>query len=190
MHRRGKNIKESLNFGKLILLGLKTYMYSASHVPGAKVLYNPFLDWLFKEKQLKQRQCHYVSHLLNKLIKDKLIKLANNGRLILTDSGKQKLSEFEFNDFSIIRSKKWDGKFRVIIFDISVDKNRIRTAVRRQLIFWGFLRLQNSVWVNPYECREVVSLLKQHFGVVKDVVYMTVESIEGDGWLRKEFDLI
>lgn len=186
---RKSRLKPSFSFGQLILSGVKDYLYLFSDAPHAKVLYVPFLDWLFAERQLKPRQRHYASRLLNKFIKDKLIELTTAGRLVLTEVGKRKLLNFEFNDFAIIKPKKWDGKFRVIIFDISVDKNRIRAAVRRQLIVWGFIRLQNSVWTHPYECREVISLLKEHFGVKNDVIYLTVESIENDRWLRKEFGL-
>ena len=190
MKKNPKFISEKLSFGKLILSGVKDYLYIGNCLPGSKVLYKPFLEWLFLENKLELRQHYYVHHLLKKFIVDKLIKLSKDGHLVLTDIGKQKLLNFKFSDFSIEKPKKWDGKFRVIIFDIKVSKNRERTAVRRQLIVWGFLRLQNGVWVHPFECFEVVSLLKEHFGVKSEVVYMTVESIESDSFLRKQFGLI
>jgi len=152
--------------------------------------YRALLDWMYEEKKINYRQKYYVKQVLDKMIKDKLVLLAKNGRLQLTEEGKRKLSDLKFKDFAISKPKIWDKKFRVIIFDIAVEKNSIRTALRRQLADWGFIRLQNSVWVTPYECKEVISLLKSHFGVDKNVVYLTVESIENDAWLKKSFGLV
>jgi hypothetical protein len=36
----------------------------------------------------------------------------------------------------------------------------------------------------------VVELLKKNFGVDKDVLYLTVDFIENDKWLQKEFGLV
>jgi len=139
--------------------------------------------------EFDKKQKYTISRAYKKLIADRAVVLESNGFLRLTDRGQKLLSDYELDEFTITKPKRWDGKYRVIIFDISEQKGKIRTALRRQLAIWGFVRLQNSVWVIPYECQEVVSLLKASFGVVKDVVYMTVDSIENDNWLRKEFGL-
>ncbi len=171
-------------------MGLKEYLYVFARAPQTEAkIYKKFLDWVFAEKAVKPSQRYYAKKVLTKMIKAKLVFLTKEGRLSLTEEGRKKLVDFEFNDFTIPKPAVWDGKFRVIIFDITVERNRIRTAVRRQLISWGFVRLQNSVWVHAYECQEVVGLLKAHFGVVKDVIYMTVDSLENDQWLKKELNL-
>ena len=54
---------------------------------------------------------------------------------------------------------------------------------------FGFICLQNSVWVYPYECQEIIDLLKQYLELKEEALYMTVESIENDKWLKKEFEL-
>ncbi|MEK7136257.1 MAG: hypothetical protein AAB821_01570, partial [Patescibacteria group bacterium] len=64
-----------------------------------------------------------------------------------------------------------------------------RDDLRNWLHGLGFVRLQNSVWVFPYECREVVMLLKFKLGVGSEVLYLTVEAIENDMWLKKTFSL-
>ena len=53
----------------------------------------------------------------------------------------------------------------------------------------GFVRLQDSVWVYPYDCEDLIVLLKADFKIGKDVLYMIVDEMEGDTHLRKEFGL-
>ena len=43
--------------------------------------------------------------------------------------------------------KSWDGKWRIVIFDIPENKRVIRNLFRRNLKKWGFKPLQKSVWV-------------------------------------------
>src|SRR3989344_3897454 len=52
-----------------------------------------------------------------------------------------------------------------------------------------FLKLQNSVWLYPYDCEDLISLLKADFKIGKDVLYMIVEKLENDWHLRKTFNL-
>ena len=53
----------------------------------------------------------------------------------------------------------------------------------------GFLRVQDSVWVSPHECEELVALIKAELRIGQDILYVIVESIENDGWIRKHFNL-
>jgi len=150
---------------------------------------NELFNFILGSGKIAKKQQYNVKRTINQLIKNKLILLSKDGKLELSDIGKKKMSDLEFGDFKIVKPEIWDKKYRVIIFDIPVEKNRIRHAIRRQLINWGFVRIQNSVWVNPYECQEVIGLLKNHFEVMKDIVYMSVERIENDGFIRKAFGL-
>ena len=54
---------------------------------------------------------------------------------------------------------------------------------------FGFVCLQQSVWVYPYHCQEIIELLKQYLELNVEVIYMLVDLIEGDEWLKKEFQL-
>jgi hypothetical protein len=49
--------------------------------------------------------------------------------------------------------------------------------------------MQDSVWIFPYDCEELVALLKADFKVGKDLLYMVVEKIENDHALRLHFNL-
>jgi DNA-binding transcriptional regulator PaaX len=153
-------------------------------MPGACELFRTYR----KLKKISRQQKYYFSKTVQKLITQKSI-VKRGEYLSLTEKGKKELIEYETGRKVIKKPKIWDGKYRVIIFDIPEEKKKIRWALRKQLIEWEFVRLQNSVWVHPYECQEVVALLKTSFGISKDVLYLTVDSIENDQWLRKEFGL-
>ena len=107
----------------------------------------------------------------------------------LTEKGKKKLLEYQLQEIKIKKPRKWDGKWRVIIFDIKEHRRFVRDGLRKELINLDFLRLQNSVWVHPYDCEEVIVMLKSHFKIGKDVLCLVVEKIENDKWLKKEFSL-
>ncbi len=90
---------------------------------------------------------------------------------------------------SIAKPKHWDGKWRIVIFDIAEPRRRHRTQLRRTLIALGFKRLQDSVWVFPYDCEELITLLKTEYGLGKEVLYIIADSIERDWEIIDHFKL-
>ncbi len=135
-----------------------------------------------------KRQSEIVSSSVGRLVKKGLLKF--NGRYYeLTIEGERKLRQFELVDYKLSPPKKWDKKWRVVIFDIPEKKKRIREQIRNMFITIGFQRLQDSVWVYPYDCEDVVGLLKADFGVGGDILYMIVDEIEGDVRLLQKFNL-
>lgn len=43
---------------------------------------------------------------------------------------------------------KWDGKWRVVVFDIPEGKRLVRDILRSRLKLWGFNQWQKSVWAS------------------------------------------
>jgi len=135
-----------------------------------------------------KRQNEIVSSSASKLAKKGLLKF--NGKYYeLTDEGGMKLRQLELQGYKLIRPKKWDGKWRVVIFDIPEKKRKVRDRIRNLFTSAGLYRLQDSVWVYPYDCEDIIGLLKTDFGVGKDVLYLIVDEIENDRHLREEFML-
>ena len=132
----------------------------------------------------RQRESINISRDL--LIKRGLLKF-DQGELMLTKKGEIILRRAEIVDLKLKRPKRWDEKWRVLIFDIPERKKILREKVRAMLITIGFMRLQDSVWVYPYDCETLVKLLKIDLNICKEVIYMIVESIEYDKNLKKYF---
>jgi len=97
---------------------------------------------------------------------------------------------------NILRNKKdkikWDGKWRVIIFDIPEMSRKDRNFLRRELKWIGFKELQKSVWVYPYEIEKGLKLLlklwKTEFR--GDIRFLNVEKINEDRDLKSHFKLV
>ncbi len=114
-----------------------------------------------------------------------------NGKKVarITDKGENKLDFLDKHNFKLKIPKKWDGRWRVVIFDIKESRSKTRFLLRKTLSQIGFVRLQNSVWLYPHDCEDLISLLKADFKIGKDVLYMIVEKLENDWHLRKTFKL-
>ena len=108
----------------------------------------------------------------------------------LTGKGKKKAGKYQIDDLSIKKPKKWDVKWRVLIFDIE-DKQRIkREALRGKIKELGLYQLQKSVWVHPYDFKKEMAILKEFFGLT-DQEFKVIEAskIENDELARKFFSL-
>ncbi len=116
----------------------------------------------------------------------------NNHQLYinLTDEGRKKAGRFQIDALEIKKPAKWDKKWRVVIFDIP-DLNRIkREAFRGKLREIGFYQLQKSVWINPYDCRDEIELLREFFGLdEKQVRLIVADDIEEDIYIKGVFKL-
>jgi len=96
----------------------------------------------------------------------------------------------QIDDLEIAKQKKWDKKWRLVIFDIAQIKKIYREAFRGKLKDLGFRSLQKSVWVHPYECQVEIELLKDFFGLSdKELRLIVAQSIGIDEEFKKEFRL-
>src|SRR3989304_4484269 len=127
-----------------------------------------------------------VAAIAPNLVKNGLLQY-KNGFLELTKNGETELELLEMKGWKMDKPKRWDGRWRMLIFDIPETRRPARDKVRQTLSTIGFYRLQDSVWIYPYDCEDLVTLLKTDFRVGKDLLYLIVDSIENDKNLRKSF---
>lgn len=108
----------------------------------------------------------------------------------ITDAGRQILAfEQEQIRLRTMKPYRWNKRWRVVIFDIPERRRRTRDRLRHMMQEAGFVRLQDSVWVFPYDCEDFISLLKSELKIGAAVLYMVVEHIENDSHLRAHFAL-
>lgn len=136
----------------------------------------------------KPRQKEIIKIARGRLIRAGLL-VYEDGVLSLTNKGELKLRQLEAANFSIWKPKKWDQKWRMLIFDIPEKRKGLRDKVRNTLVSIGFRYLQHSVWVYPYPCDDLIALLKADFRIGQDLLYLIVESVENDEKLRQIFGL-
>jgi len=56
--------------------------------------------------------------------------------------------------------RKWDGQWRMLVFDLPVSQGRVRARLLRWLRQNGFGYLQDSVWIHPDPVSEIADVLK------------------------------
>jgi len=140
-----------------------------------------------------KRQREVIRRAQKRLIKQGFLARNNNGFVCLTKKGTGELEYLEHNNFEKWRREnlpsKWDKKWRILIFDIKEKRRGLRDYIRCKLESIGFRRVQDSVFVFPYDCEDLIALLKADFKVGRDLLYIVADEIENDRWLRECFDL-
>ena len=112
-----------------------------------------------------------------------------DGKLRLTSKGQALFLRLQLKHVGLVRPRRWDGKWRLLIFDVPENRKGQRELIRRMLIQIGFVRLQDSVWLYPYDCEDLIVLLKADIHIGKDLLYIIADSIENDIDYRNHFDL-
>lgn len=107
----------------------------------------------------------------------------------ITRKGEIKLKKFSIELIKIHKPKKWDGKWRLVMFDIPIRFTKGREALRYHLRELGFYQFQKSAWIYPYPCKDEIIFVADFYGLSKYMEVLTVESILRDEKMRKTFGL-
>jgi CRISPR-associated endonuclease Cas2 len=136
-----------------------------------------------------KRRKEVINQARERLITKGLLERNEKGFLKLTPKGETKLRELERREYQLPPPKKWDKKWRLLIFDIPEKRKVLREKIRNTLRTIGFSQLQKSVWIYPYDCEDLIALLKADFKIGKDLLYLVVEEMENDKKVRAMFGL-
>lgn len=79
--------------------------------------------------------------------------------IINTDQVIVKLTDLGREALGVEIEEEWDGRWRIVIFDIPEEKRIIRNLFRRRLKDWGLKRWQQSVWITKRNVSEKLRLL-------------------------------
>jgi DNA-binding transcriptional regulator PaaX len=106
----------------------------------------------------------------------------------ITKEGKKQIMAF---DLKSLRPKpgKWDGKWRMVIFDIEERKRLKRDYLRKYLSQLGFKEIQKSVYISPFDCENELHYLKEILDVGEWVRIGLLEKIENESELKIMFGL-
>ena len=138
----------------------------------------------------KYKYNYQIKTVASRLANRGLVRFKDKGFIELTEKGQREFHRLEQE--AILRSsfrRRWDKKWRMVIFDIPERYRRIRDKLRMTLQSYGFRQLQASVWIFPYDCEDIITLLKADLGVAGSVLYTIVEKLENDSRIKKEFGL-
>ena len=109
-------------------------------------------------------------------------------QLIISNQGRLRL-ERKFSYFKLER-KRWDGDWRIVIFDLPESLKKWRDYLRNELKSnLGFWPLQESVYITPYPVMGELNELLKEWNLRKYFRYITVTEIDNEHELRQAFGL-
>lgn len=99
-----------------------------------------------------------------------------NNLPIITAQGKQKLESLipKYNE-----TRTWDSRIYLVIYDIPRERNMIRNYLRDYLIKIGCGKLQDSVWLTPYNPKKLIEEFVEKYKL--DLDSIIISSIGKDG---------
>jgi len=109
--------------------------------------------------------------------------------LSITKEGASALGSVTHKTRGLLHTKKWDYKWRIAAFDIPEKYAPLRNKIREILKHAGFVLLQQSIWIFPHDCEELVQLIKRESNLAPHILYGVLEYIEDEARLKKLFKL-
>ena len=137
----------------------------------------------------RHRRKSYIRTTLKRYKQRGLIE--NKGsKLVITAKGLKKLKRKILRRKTLHggrNKKQWDGKWRLITFDVPIKYRKERDLLRSLLREFGFYQLQKSVWVCPNYMSEELWKFLVDYELDKFCRVMLVEFLEGDEDIKKHF---
>lgn len=107
----------------------------------------------------------------------------------LTATGRKRALQYQLNLTKITPSKKWDGLWYLVMFDVPEDKKQARRAVNLALKKLGCVQYQKSVFITPYPCKKEIDFVGEAFEIRKHIRVVTAREVEGVESIKKAFKL-
>lgn len=168
----------------LLLAGLGLVIPIALVAPGLPLALKPFL----------KRKNYYPSEVkktLNRLQTQQLISInyeEKETKIELLEKGRKRMLSYEIGNLKLNNSK-WDGVWRVIVFDIPEKKRVARDFLRSKLRELGFYQFQKSVLITPWDCKDIVDFVKHYYLVGDCVNLILAKGLDQEDYLKEYFKL-
>jgi CRISPR-associated endonuclease Cas2 len=176
----------------LSLLGKGLLLTTLFMVPNAGRAMKPLLqeesDW---DAWKRYNPCYLKGTIkrLEKLKDVRLKKIGDQMVVVLTDKGKRRILKYALDELKIKKPRFWDGKWRLVVYDLPVAYKGEREFLRETLIRLGFYKFQESVYIYPYECQDEIEYLRSFLAAREHIRILIVDQIENDQAFRTYFDL-
>lgn len=161
--------------GKLTVGGVVYYPY--------KLLYRD-LEKIAKRNSVYQalRRAEKGGFVRKKIIDEEIY-------IALTKFGRDRLKKLKNKpDFDMkVEDKEWDGKYRLVFFDIPEKNRAVRDLLRSKLKKLGFVGWQKSVWVGR---KDVTNELRRFFEKIGLQDYALVIETKDIGSKKLEYFLL
>ncbi|MBU4480045.1 hypothetical protein KKG48_01205 [Patescibacteria group bacterium] len=142
---------------------------------------------------LKEIDKQTLKKAINKLYETKMVNEIKNSdgttTLILTDEGKKRALTFDLDSLKIKKPKKWDGKWRIILFDVPEKKREVRDALRYHFQNIGLFEYQKSVFICPYDCRDQIEYIVEINDARRFVRFIIADYVDNELHIKAVFGI-
>ena len=181
---------ESLTKEILFIAAAGPIILSSLFLPNAPQMLKPFLKWRKDWDKIDHRLIYNAIKRLNRKRLIELIQKGDKTYIKITSGGKELIKNFDYDNIELSNHKKWDKKWRMIIFDVPEKKNKERRALSIKLKDLGFYPLQESVFIYPHNCRDEIDFICNFLSIDNYVNYCVVDMLDKkEGDLRRFFNL-
>ena len=133
----------------------------------------PLVLKMFKANDYRDR--YRITRIMKKLKNKKLLDIyekEGEERIEITEKGKKRIVRYQIDELKLNRPKKWDGQWRIIMFDIPEKFKKGRDALAKKMKDMEIYPMQKSVYVCPFHCKDEIDFVSEVFGVRKFVHYV------------------
>ena len=109
--------------------------------------------------------------------------------LVLSDEGRERALIYNLEKMEIIRPDHWDGKWRIVMFDVPEKIKRVRDALRMHFKGMGFYEFQKSVFVHPHPCKKEIEYIMEFYNARRYIRFIIATEIDNALELKKHFGL-
>ena len=181
----------------LILLGAGAFLAASIIFPGLPMVAKSFIN-AAKEANRNKSQKEWekfnlwrLRQVVKRMQSSKLVEIKEEKSIPIikiTQKGKQKLLRYKIDEMALDESS-WDGKWRLIIYDVANTKRAHSEMFRTMLNKLKFLKLQRSVYLTPFKCEDEIEYLRLLFGIGNEVQILKVGSLENEMAYRRYFGI-
>lgn len=139
---------------------------------------------------LKSKDRYLINRSIKFLLDSQLVNVRESFDSIIvtiSERGKNKAIKYNLDNLKIMPSKSWDKKWRLVIFDVPEEKKLARNAFQNKLKDLGFLQLQKSVYIYPFDCEKEIEWLRSYYEIREYVSYFVVLRVDREQDLIKQF---
>lgn len=141
------------------------------------------------KKYTKQQIKNGINYLHRKKLIEYISEKGGVTKVAITKEGKNKLRYFSIESLKLQKQNKWDGKWRLVMFDLPLKYKSVRNSLRYKLKQIGFIQLQKSVWIYPYPCTDEILFISDYYKINKYIEILTAEIMINDNKLKTHFGL-
>jgi CRISPR/Cas system-associated endoribonuclease Cas2 len=182
------NTRLGTNQKKVLLILCAGIALAAQRTPGKQlqVLRDVAKEWKAIEPRALNRA---VTRLYASKLIDRKTNSDGTDTFVLSDKGRKRVLRFDIRTIEIPHPQTWDGKWRLVLYDVPEEVRLLRAELSGVLKRLGFYELQKSVFIHPYECVDQVDFVIEAYDAREYVRHMVVERIDDSAPLIKHFKL-